>query len=111
MDVDRATLREALNKLGERRVGEFSKLLATIQDLLGKKYPPHTLALLATYGLQAGVTNRGVKGQSLCPDLGQHHIELLHSKIVALPPEQWGEKPFEPEEIQFLIVENAVKLT
>jgi hypothetical protein len=63
-DVDHATLLDALNKLGERRLGEFPKLLATIQDLLGKKYPLHALAILATYALQVGVTNRGVKGHS-----------------------------------------------
>jgi hypothetical protein len=101
--ADPDALREALAKIGEQKAVDFPRLLGTLIDLIKRKYPPHALATLSSYGLHAGVSDQGVEKKSLSSGLLQFHIELFHALVLTVPDSQWGYEPFDPQEIQVVI--------
>jgi hypothetical protein len=107
--VEPEVVRSALLEMASNREREFPALLSGLQDIFRSHYPPHILAVVGGYGLQAGVGADGVSDKSLIPAIEQHHIELLQALILALPESEWGEAPAESGNIQFTI-DSVVKL-
>jgi hypothetical protein len=98
--IEPQIIREALVGIGAKRAEAFHEMLGRLLDVLRTKYPPHALAILACWGLHAGVSDEGVSEKTLIPYLDQHHVELLQALILTLPSEQWRIEPAAPEDIQ-----------
>jgi len=98
--IEPEVLREALVGIGAKKTEEFPEMLSRVLDVLRSKYPPHILAILACWGLHAGISDEGVSEKKLTPNLDQHHVELLQALILTLPSEHWGIEPALPEDIQ-----------
>jgi hypothetical protein len=101
--VDPEVVKAALIEMGSKKTEEFPALVKSLLDRLRAKYPPHILAVIAYYGLQAGVSGKGVSDQSLIPAMEQHHIELLQALVLTIPVEEWGVEPATPGDIQQVI--------
>jgi len=101
--MDRDELRAQLVANGIESQRQLPVLCSDICALLQRCYPPHLLAVLAHYGLQAPVSAEGVAQRSLMSGIGQPHVELLQALILTLRQDQWGQRPAEPDEIQQLI--------
>src|SRR5947209_20163461 len=97
-DIEPEVLRATLVGIGTKKTEEFPEILNRLFDVLRTKHPPHTLAILACWGLHAGVSDEGVYEETLIPNLDQHHIELLQALILTLPSEQWGIELAAPED-------------
>lgn len=102
-DADPKVLREAMAAMGERRAEEFPELLTKLRASLSRFYPPHCLSVLATYGLQTGVSEDGVADKKMAPITQQFHIELLQALILMMPLDQWSQEPATPNDIQEII--------
>jgi hypothetical protein len=97
--MDPAVVRAALLAVADKRIEEFPKLLDGILQLFREKYPPHILAVVACYGLQAGVSQHGV-GKRLFSNIEQHHVEVLQALALIVPKGEWGQSPAVPKDVQ-----------
>jgi len=102
-NVDPAVVKTELLKMADRKAEEFPLLIQTILQIFRDKYPPHIMAVMAGYGLQAGVSDAGVSNKPLISKLEQHHLELLQSLLLTLPFDEWGHLPAAPSDIQKMI--------
>lgn len=100
---DQSELRRAISAMAVQNADQFPKLLDRIKEILKKKDPLQALATLATYGLFADVSDRGVHKTSEILGIHQHHVELLQALIVAMPIEEWDNNFLHPSEIQDII--------
>jgi hypothetical protein len=98
-NVEPAVVKAALLKMADRKIEEFPELLKTILQVLREKHPLDILAVLAGYGLQVRVSDRGVE-KLLTSELEQRHVELLQALLLTLPFAEWGELPAAPPDIQ-----------
>jgi hypothetical protein len=98
--MDPAAVKTELLKVADRKTEEFPLLIEAILQIFRDKYPPHIMAVMAGYGLQAGVSDAGVSGKRLISKLEQHHLELLQSLLLTLPFDEWGDLPAAPSDIQ-----------
>jgi hypothetical protein len=96
--MDPEDVKAALLGLAEKQSEEFSKLLQTALDQLKQKYPPLLIAIVASYSLQAGVTDNG-DIQAFNADMMQHHVEVLQALALTLPAEEWGAEPATGEDV------------
>lgn len=99
--VDRDVLRAVLSEQGKKSAESFPQLLEKAKALLQARSPTAILAITACYGLQVGVTSKGVNSKSLAGDkIDQHHIEILQALALSLPADNWGADFALPEHIQ-----------
>jgi hypothetical protein len=108
-DVDPALVRAAFLDMATKKVEVFPTLIGTVLQLLRDKSPLHIIAVLAGYGLQAGVSKEGVGAKRLIPKIEQHHVELLQALTLTLPVEEWGESPASSSDIQ-KVIDTVIEL-
>ncbi len=98
--MEPSVVKAGLLKLADKKTEEFPILIETILQTFRGKYPPHIIAVMAGYGLQAGVSDAGVSEKRLIAKLEQHHLELLQSLLLTVPTDEWGDLPASPLDIQ-----------
>ncbi|NSX56332.1 hypothetical protein HRQ87_16195 [Sulfitobacter sp. 1151] len=93
--------KEAMLQAAHAAVKEYPALLETIKGTLGRISPPQALAAFCCYGSSGFVSNNGQQTEAL-PGILQHHCELLHAHVLSLPPNEWGDEPITPDNMQVL---------
>ena len=91
-------LKAALVAYAAKQSEEFPKLLQETFDLLKRKYPPLLIAIVASYSLQAGVTDGG-EIQTFNTEIMQHHVEVLQALALTMTAEEWGTDPPTGEDV------------
>jgi hypothetical protein len=84
-----AEFKEAMMTAARAAVDAFPKQLEGVMTPLRQTSPLQILAVFASYGMRAGMTDRGEVRQAF-PDILQHHYELLHALVLSMPIEEWG---------------------
>jgi hypothetical protein len=107
--IDKEVLKEAILSTGKKSSDKFPSLLESLLGRFSRWYPPFIISTIATYGLQAGVTDQGVSSEGIVRKIQQHHVEVLQALALTLPHAEWGSEPAPPEVIQ-QIIDEAIEL-
>lgn len=94
------TTRVRMLELLKSRVDKYPEALEAIRTVLTSSDPLSTMASLAFYALQAGVSDEGRFVNVSVPNVLQHHGELLQAIILTLPDGEWGEGQVSPSDLQ-----------
>ena len=62
--------------------------------------PRQIIAVVAAYGLQHPVTNRGVSEKAYYDVVQQYHVEILQALALTLSEGEWGRRPVTPDVVQ-----------
>ncbi len=88
---EHAAFRKAALAYSKKRAADFPEAVAKVDDLLRTVYPPQLLAVVANYGLQGFVTEKGVVAPKLGKgEFNQHHVELFQALALRIPRDEWG---------------------
>lgn len=101
--IDKTALKEALIAGARESQTKFPELIKSLIGHFRVSSPLHIISTVATYGLQAAVTDNGVSAKSLIEEVGQHHVELLQALALTLNVSEWGESPASPSVVQAVI--------
>ena len=102
-ETDLSSLRARSLSKARADVAAGPQRLEELKAGLRRVYPLHVIAVLAGWGLRAGLGPNGVAPRSMIAGLEQHHVELLQAVALTLEPAEWGVQPAEPEDIQALL--------
>ena len=107
--VDRDVSTAATLAAADQCETKFRELVDSLIGHFCDRNPPQIIAIVAAYGLQRPVTNKGVSEQALVGVIQQYHVEILQALALTLSENEWGRRPVTPDIVQ-AIIDEVVEL-